>query len=328
MKKQTQLFEDQITIADVPAADTYSKRIKVAAKWCLERHKIYISKETRGLPKPWTDDWILRGSRFTNVYREIDRGTTELMDCWVLPQVDSPNIGILSIMGRVINWAPTLSLMVDAGFTFERKPNSERMFSLFQKIRERKEKLVTGAYIVNTVFPRDFPKLDGSKADYIANFLAPELWSKRHVVQEGLLTGSFHETIQAMRQVHGVGAFIGNQAAVDLTYTPVLSKAKDIDSTWNPGPGTTKGIRWITGDKTLRGGTAAMDLALAKYREDLNHELGLISHKLWSSDVGKMRTRVVPVSGPNCSNTLCELSKYTAMALGTRDRLKNNYNGK
>lgn len=324
--RQASLFgREQWLCADPANADTYKKRIQVAARFCAERHKIYIKKETRKLAAPWTEDWILQSSRFCNIYRELDRVTVSIMDGWIKPNLNNPNIGIVSIFGRVINLPETLDLLLEHNFDFSRKPNPERMFSLFNSVKSKGEKLVTGAYIVNTVFPKDFPKIDGSKADYLANFLAPELWEKRKIVADGLASGSFKTALDAMKQVHGVGAFVGNQAAVDLSYTKHLRDASDIDTTWNPGPGTTKGIRWITQDYTLSGGSQKMNEALTNYRNDLNEELS--KNKMWSSSIKDMKTHIVPVSGPNASNSLCELSKWQAVAVGTRERLKQKYKG-
>jgi hypothetical protein len=326
MVKQESLFDSAAWLCADPAkADTYGKRIEVAARFCAERHKVYIKKETEKQDRPWTKDWILQSSRFCNIYRELDRVTVDIMDRWIKPNLDNPNIGLVAIFGRVINLPSTLDLLMDAGFDFRKKPNNERMFALFNKVKGQKRALVTGAYIVNTVFPKDFPKQDGSKADYIANFLAPALWENRKDIAESLASGSFRETLDAMKRVHGIGTFIGNQAAVDLSYTKLLSKAPDIDTTWNPGPGTTKGIRWITQDKTLTAGSKAMDEALTAYRNDLNYALS--RHKLFADNAKKMRTHIVPLSGPNASNSLCELSKFVAVALGERKRLKQKYQG-
>jgi hypothetical protein len=301
------------------------KRIQVAARFCVERHKVYIKKETRKLPAPWTEDWILQSSRFCNIYRELDRVTVSIMDNWIKPNIDNPNIGLVAIFGRVINLPETLDLLMEHNFDFTRKPNSERMFSLFNSIKSKGDKLVTGAYIVNTIFPKDFPKIDGSKADYIANVLAPELWEKRKIISDGLASGYFKTTLDSMKKVRCVGAFIGNQAAVDLSYTKYLRNAPDTDTTWNPGPGTTKGIRWVTQDFSLSGGSKKMDDALTNYRNDLNEELS--KNKMWSSSIKDMKTHIVPLSGPNCSNSLCELSKWQAVAVGNRKRLKQRYPG-
>jgi hypothetical protein len=323
---QTDLFPASNELcADFAGADTYKKRVQAAARFCAERHKIYL-KKSLGRPKPWTTDPILANYRFCNIYRELDKVTVQIMDDWIDPNIDNPNIACLALVGRLINHPDTLNKMLDQGFDFSRKPNPERLFRLFADIQKTKgTKLVTGAYICNTVFPRSHVKVDGTKGDYLANFFVPILWEHRSQLSDALASNSFSTMIEAFKDVHGIGPFIANQAAVDLTYTKHLNRAKDVDTTWNPGPGTLKGIRWITGDKTLNAGRKATDEALTEYRDLLNEELS--KHSLFSRNMKDMKTNIVPVTGPNGSNSLCELAKIVWMALGLRDRLKNGYKG-
>lgn len=308
-------------------SEKYKDRIRAQARFIAERHKIYIKRHA-GESAPWTKDPILRANRFTNIYRELDRGTIEVMDAWIKPNITNENIAAVALLGRLINWSPTLIKLQEAGINFESAPNTKKAFDLFKKIiyndGGKKEKLVTGAYIVNTVFPRDFPKKDGSKADFIANFFLQEVWSKRKILSDALKTNSFKEMLDAYCQIHGVGRFIANQAAVDLTYTKHLRSAKDINTTWSPGPGTCKGIRKIFNKPDMRVGED-MDAALTQARNDINNELTY--HRLWSDDIKDMKTNIVPISAPNYSNCNCETSKHFAMAMGERDRMKNRYNG-
>ena len=326
----TDLFDtggpDLNSCADFVNADTYKKRINAAAKFCVERHKIYL-KKSAGMPKPWTLDPVLQSGRFCNVYRELDKVTEWIMSNVINPNLHNPNIMCLALVARQINHPDTLGIMINEGFDFFTRPNNTRLFKIFRNIQNTKgTKLVTGAYIVNTIFPKDFQKVDGSKGDYIANFFVPKLWEMRDSLRDGLATNSFLKVIDSFKQVHGIGAFLANQAAVDLSYTRLLRKATDIDSTWNPGPGTLKGIRWITDDWTLSNGQKNLNIALDKYLVDLNTAIS--KDKLFSSNKSDMRTNLVPISGPNASNTLCELSKIVWMATGRRDRMKNRYPGK
>lgn len=299
----------------------YKDRVRAAAHFCAERHMIYIRRR-EGQEAPWTRDPILRGSRFCNIYREIDRVTKEIMGEWVRPQLDNPNIACIALLGRIINFTPTLVALADAGIDYRSAPSAKKAFKVFNDIKARKEQLVTGAYIVNTKFPNGVEKVDGSKADYLANFLIPELWSHRANLAAALSKNSYEGMLAAFSEVHGVGRFIANQAACDLSYTRHLRSAKDLNEVWSPGPGTAKGIRIITNNDGLNPGPK-MDEALTKYREDLNYELS--HHRLWSDNMKDVHTNVVPLTNPNASNSLCELSKHAWMALGLRERLKNSY---
>src|SRR5688500_5458146 len=46
--------------------------------WINERHMIYLKRFVLKEPKPWTQDKILREYKFTNAFRELDRGTLAL----------------------------------------------------------------------------------------------------------------------------------------------------------------------------------------------------------------------------------------------------------
>ena len=53
-----------------------------------ERSNIWHRKEVQGLPAPWTDDPILAGGKFGNIWRELDRGTQWELD--KLAKIDGP----------------------------------------------------------------------------------------------------------------------------------------------------------------------------------------------------------------------------------------------
>lgn len=325
--KQASLFgklPEPSYCTDYSKATTYSKRIQCAADFIAERHNIFIRRHA-GQPKPWTKDPIMRAYRFCNIYRELDTVTVWIMENWIKPYVDSDTLALRALVGRLINHPETLQKMLDMpGCNLEDKFNQKNMWKLFNDIKGQNQKLVTGAYIVNTVFPKDFAKLDGSKADYISNFFIPRAWEARKELQAAMHTGSFRECLDGMMNCHGVGRFIGNQAVVDLSYTKHLRKAKDLNTTWSPGPGTSKGIRWVTGEN-IKPGSTDMEEALTAYRNDVNKVLS--GKQNYSSELKNLKTHLVPMTAPNASNSLCELQKHQNMACGNRDRLKNTYNG-
>ena len=321
---QNQLsLEENNSCADFRSANTRDKRIEAAVLFCAERHRVYLAKKS-GAPRPWTLDPSLRSYRFCNIYRELDKVTESVMKDWIRPQLDDPHIAGLAVLGRFINHPPTLALLREGGFNLGAKNCSDRAFSVLTEIQDSGTKLVTGAYIVNTLFPRDFPQETGRKSEFLSRILVPQLVLHGDAMRAAMSSRSFSATINSMRLVHGVGAFIGNQAAVDLSYTRLLSRSRDIDTTWNPGPGTVKGIRWIEDDETLRPGPR-MEEALTAYLSDMN--AAIARHPMYSANKRDMRSHLVPLSGPNASNSLCELSKIVWLATGRRDRLKNRYAG-
>jgi len=48
--------------------------------YIFERHKIWVKKEVKKLPSPWTDDEIFKKYKFTNVRRELDRESLWLIN--------------------------------------------------------------------------------------------------------------------------------------------------------------------------------------------------------------------------------------------------------
>jgi hypothetical protein len=52
-----------------------------------ERYSIYLKRKA-GMPKPWTEDPIFLSYKFTNVFREHDRGTTWLRENFLEPHKD------------------------------------------------------------------------------------------------------------------------------------------------------------------------------------------------------------------------------------------------
>lgn len=326
-KNQPSLFGDLPEpeyCTDYSKATTYKRRIQCAAEFIAERHNIFIRRNS-GQPKPWTTDPIMRAYRFCNIYRELDKVTVWIMENWIKPYADSDTLAARALIGRLINHPDTLQLMLDTkGCNLESGFNQAKLWQLFQDIKASGNKLVTGAYIVNTIFPKTFQVVDGTKGDYIANFFTPQVWANRKVLQEGIKSGSFKTTLDAMCQIHGVGRFIGNQAVVDLSYTKHLSKAKDLNTTWSPGPGTCKGINWIVGEK-MRPASEEMLEALTAYRNDVNEALS--KQPNFANDMKKLKTHIVPMTAPNASNSLCEMQKHLHMCLGNRERLKNTYNG-
>ena len=70
--------------------------------WMRERHKIY-EKRAKGDPWPWTDDPILREFKFTNVYRELDRGTLVLREL-LEGCPDDEIVEFTTVWYRLFNW--------------------------------------------------------------------------------------------------------------------------------------------------------------------------------------------------------------------------------
>lgn len=74
-----------------------------------ERERIRLKKEA-GLPRPWTDDPILRDYKFCCVRREDDRVTKGIAAAYRDPYKDDPELWFaLLVARRAVNWPDTLA---------------------------------------------------------------------------------------------------------------------------------------------------------------------------------------------------------------------------
>lgn len=305
---------------------TEEERVDAMADFIIERHKIFLKRQ-KGLPKPWTTDPVLRASKFTNIYRELDPGTTWIVDNIVKPYEDHPDLWFMLCAARLINWPPTLQRLMDDGVWPVKTWNTERVYQSLVRYKEAGNKLITGAYIVNSVFPPRYPKREGSKAEYIPFVGLAPLWERRKEVRHVFKT-TMVDSLAALTSFHGWGAFMSNQVLVDLSYSKKwLGRAPDLNTFTSPGPGTTKGMNWLLnghmqavykGDKLNEPMIRTRDLVNAAVRAK-------VPAKYWTEDPW---TGFATISMPNYSNCHCETSKMVRSILdGDTSRMKNRYNG-
>ena len=136
-------------------------------RYAIERHRIYMRRQAC-VPKPWTDDPVLQTSRFTNVYRELDRTTV-----WFRENVrDRLRMEVEVLLATVVFRWFNRTTTGEALF-LQRDVEGESAFALFLDRGEPgilrdailrycgSGPYVTGAYTINTISaPRGLSKLD------------------------------------------------------------------------------------------------------------------------------------------------------------------------
>jgi hypothetical protein len=266
-----------------------------------EREAIRLKREA-GLPAPWTNDPVLQKYKFTNIRRRDDR-----LSKWIEANLilagrnrESSDLWFTLLIGRLINWPPTLQALIDAGVL----PCSPETFNeeLFvSTIESLPGKRYGGAYML-------YPAMKdpgGVKSRAVARHIIGDVIRHRVVINTALWGAEAPATIErfvaALAQCFGISTFMAGQAANDLTWAwGHLDDALDI-RTWAPrGPGSQKG---------------------------LNYMLGIPLAHVWQSDAfcAALRdagTRVVERLGiddltlHDVQNTFCEYSKYARTVLG------------
>jgi hypothetical protein len=284
-------------------------------KFWLERHKIYLKRYHLQKAKPWTFDPVLRNYRFCNIYRELDTVSKWIIDKIIVPYQNHPDLWFMLALARIVNWPDTLQRMMDEGSFPVDGWNADKAYDTFNAIKGEKKKLITGAYIVNSVFPKGANPPDNSKAYYIPYFGLNPLWKERKTLRPQFKT-SQEEAVAALRGFGGWGPFMAYQVIVDLTYSKKwLADADDINTFTSPGPGTTRGMnRILSGGR--KGGVVgdALNQPMIELRREMNRMAKSMVRPNWWTD--SFETGFVPLSAANVSNCLCEYDKYCRVISG------------
>lgn len=328
-KNQGELFQNQGMFPYFIPDE--AERVDACAKFVVERHKIYLKKEVLKQPKPWTDDPILQNFSFTNVYRELDR-----VSKWVRSNVmdryqDHPDLPFMLAITRVINWPDTLQELMDEGAWPTKKWDAKKFFGVLRGRAQRKEKVVTGAYIVNSVTPKgELPPTEFKKPYAITFFNFDKLWHNRQPFQAACRArngGTMGGAVAELTKNHGWGPFLAYQVVVDLSYmNQWLKRAKDYNTFTSPGPGTRKGTNWMsTGRMNGKLSPKQIHEEMLRFRQLVNEAVkAKVPNKWWTND---MRTGFEEISMSNYSNCMCELSKMVRSQKDGGANMKNKYSG-
>lgn len=217
--------------------------------WMAERHAIYL-RRLRGLPKPWTDDPILRDYKFTNPFRENDRGTVWLRENFLKPHetwtcecdqddpcvCDEKNLADLAFnicWYRMFNWWGTGELL-----GWQTSWDAPYIKRLLTDALNRGSQVFTGAHIVYS--RPGLPKIDA-----IVD-VCSDLYHMCHaggaLVTCAREERSLEAVYNALKTVDSVGGFMAYEMVTDMRHTRLLRDAKDIMTWANLGPGARRGL--------------------------------------------------------------------------------------
>lgn len=272
-----------------------------------ERHMIYMKKKT-GWKYPWTEDPILCEYKFTNIFRELDRGTIWYAENIREPYKDHPELFFHTCAYRMINYYPTYEdILKQLGFF------NDFSATAFSKVmRDRKAcglKVFTGAHLLTGT-------LGGDKINQVVNVGLQSIWDSRHEVepQEGdTLEKAFNRLMQG--KLYGMGPFIAYEIITDLRHTRYLKGASDIKLWANPGPGAKRGIErlckvfWHKSDGTSKPKISKSNRPTDKDYIDVMRWLQHYCNEKNGMHVPTMEMRDV-------EHSLCEFDKYERARLG------------
>lgn len=266
--------------------------------WINERHRIYVRRSALE-PKPWTADEILRDYKFTNVFRQLDRGTVWLTDNFVIPHLHD-NQALLAFnvsWYRMFNWIGTGELI---GWRKSWRPAD--IIRKLTRAQARGRQVFTGAHIVWAEGGK--PKIDGVVE------ICTELWrSRRHIYSMSRYTRSLQCVFDLLCEIRGLGGFMAYEIVSDLRHTPLLNDARDINTWANVGPGALRGLKRLDPSITAK-------QSLQRMRELLS-----------ASASGVLEAHVPPLELRDIEHSLCEFDKYCRVKFG-EGRPRSTYDGR
>ena len=198
--------------------------------WINERHRIFLNRQA-GLSKPWTTDPILQEYKFTNAFRQLDRGTVWLTENFILPHLNDKELLLFNIAWyRLFNWIGT-----GEAIGYVDHWNRSSFVEVLKKYRTAGSQVFTNAHMTHGEKGRD-------KIETMADAMNV-LWDNRHdIYTVARKTKSLEKVFFEFITIRSIGKFIGYEIVTDLRHTPILNDAHDIMSWANTGPGAKRGM--------------------------------------------------------------------------------------
>lgn len=301
-------------------------RINDIAEYMRKRHQVYLDRKA-GKPGPWSDDPILAGGRFCNVFRELDTVTI-----WVRKNIreaypDQKHLWFMLAIARYINWPPTLEYLIRGphhAFPNMQDFEPANITKALEALAETGEKVYTGAYMIRAESDPNKEWYSWSKHRYIAEVVLGRLWEKRHRFNDLLVKpGVTLERVWAMFQSPefvGWGPFMAYEVVTDLRHTRYLKDAPDIYTWANAGPGAIRGLNRLYGrDLKAHPPASQTNNEMLMLMDELN---GLVPKVLSLSAVFGTSGQTFEMR--DVEHTLCEFDKYERVRLG-EGKMRSKY---
>jgi hypothetical protein len=265
--------------------------------WVNERHRIWWKRFVMGHDAPWTEDEYLKFYKFTNVFRELDKGTLALRNMiWagVGREGDRP-AGVLAAEAlgfKDWGWI-AVNIMWYRMFNWYMHAGNPGFVTEFERLKRAiwgkelaSEKVFTGCHM--TVGKAGEPKI-------ITNLRSIEvIFEKRDEIREICESSWSLETVwQYLRQFECIGPFISYEIVSDFRwYGGLLGNAHDILKWANLGPGCKRGLRRL-----------GLPLHVASLKFLWEQRSAHLDPALFSRDFPPFELREI-------EHSLCEFDKY------------------
>ena len=272
-----------------------------------ERHEIYMRRFVEKLDPPWTFDRILRTYKFTNVYRELDKGTQ-----YYLKHVNNDHPYFFHTKLKHVLYPTIAYRMLNRVETFERIgyiPTHDMYNDFIQRkqIRTDLEGLVAKGYAVFTS-AHSLPPAPkgGTKIDYYMMLLKDISKWFDTVYDQILNANGLKEVWEILQIIPKIGPFYAYEIACDLILQKAIPFSED---DWaNAGPGAKQGIDLLfKGKKSLE----LYENYIAVLWNNQEREFDRLAIKFRGTKNPGYRLTMRSIE-----HSLCEFSKYWKVSRG------------
>lgn len=320
----TPTWQDNLPDAEL---DVYEPNLELFFKTMFERQEIWHKRFILGQERPWTTNKIFKNSKFTNVFRELDRHSQWQINNVFLPH--KKENGRLDLIWKIMLFRffnkPEFFDWIGKrkGKTFEGKMPSYGEYAQYEletlmaEYRAEGENPFTNAYLINSM------ACPGKKRDWCyANKVIPELHENVRNLNLILVKAKTPEDIiQKLKTLPAVADFIAHEFYQDFTYAPRYSGIQlmrfDQDDFTNVGPGASVGLRLIF--PSLKNGKS-QEIGIHWLRDLANEELkklGDFKYLGWDSDSSSyFIEKDGNITLHQVEMWLCEFQKYWKMTIG------------
>lgn len=208
-------------------------------KFIHERQRIWYQRFVLRRPAPWTKDQIMTDFKFTNVYRELDKGTIFLLDHIVDRQLPEDQVWNI-IIYRMFNRISTYDFLKWHSLARWSNPiNFRKYFDALRAYGEQGNPLYTDAHIICAY--ASFPGKDKlERFEYIFQNVLDSMPIIMKVINKAKSLETVHKVLS---KFPGIGPFLAYEMAVDISYCSWNNLGED---EWvNPGPGCQNGLKNI-----------------------------------------------------------------------------------
>lgn len=234
------LLEPSVIDRDAPRYDRFFQT-------AYERQRIWHRRFVLSAPGPWTTDATMRDFSFTNVYRELDRGTIYYVDRILEPLLASgaSDGDILAIttayrlFNKVATWEACFEPMQLGCWDWN---------DCEAQLRERAA--IDPVFTAATMVCAYDGKPGRDKIERVCLMLAETFRERDGFARAVKSARTPQDAWRALTSLPGIGPFLAYEIYSDLMYANGRFFAWDEDAWANPGPGCQRGLKLIFPGRT------------------------------------------------------------------------------